>query len=90
MYIHNGIQGFIMPVTLQKWGNSVGVRLPKPMLEQVGLKEGTEVDVVVEGNHLVIRRRRVKLADLLAQCKPENRPDPIDWGPDVGLEIIRD
>jgi hypothetical protein len=29
-----------MAVTLQKWGNSVGVRLPKPMLEQVGLKEG--------------------------------------------------
>jgi hypothetical protein len=27
--------------TLQKWGNSIGVRLPKPVLEQVGLKEGT-------------------------------------------------
>jgi antitoxin MazE len=75
-------------VTLQKWGNSVGVRLPKPMLEQVGLKEGAQVDVLVEGNHLVIRRKRLKLADLLAQCKPENRPDPIDWGPPVGREII--
>jgi antitoxin MazE len=79
-----------MPVTLQKWGNSVGVRLPKPMLEQVGLKEGFEVDVLVEGNRLVIRRKRPKLADLLAQCKPENRPDPIDWGPDAGRELIRD
>jgi antitoxin MazE len=79
-----------MAVTLQKWGNSVGVRLPKPMLEQVGLKEGAQVDVLVEGNHLVIRRKRLKLADLLEQCKPENRPDPIDWGPDVGREIIRD
>jgi antitoxin MazE len=79
-----------MAVTLQKWGNSVGVRLPKPMLAQVGLKEGTQVDVLVEGDHLVIRRKRLKLADLLAQCKPENRPDPIDWGPDVGREIIRD
>jgi antitoxin MazE len=79
-----------MAVTLQKWGNSVGVRLPKPMLEQVGLKEGAQVDVQVEGDHLVIRRKRLNLADLLAQCKPENRPDPIDWGPDVGREIIRD
>lgn len=79
-----------MAVTLQKSGNSVGVRLPKPMLDQIGLKEGKQVDVLVEGDHLVIRRKRLRLADLLAQCKPENRPDWIDWGPDVGSEIIRD
>jgi antitoxin MazE len=78
-----------MAVTLQKWGNSVGVRLPKPMLEQVGLKEGAQVDVLVEGDHLVIRRERLKLADLLAPCKPENRPDPIDFGPPVGREVSR-
>jgi antitoxin MazE len=77
-----------LAVTLQKWGNSIGVRLPKPMLEQVGLREGAQVDVLVEGDHLVIRRERPKLADLLAQCKPENRPDPIDFGPPAGREII--
>jgi len=79
-----------MASTLQKWGNSVGVRLPRPLLEQAGLDEGAKVDILVEGNHLVIRKARVRLADLLAQCKPENRPDPTDWGPDVGHEIIRD
>lgn len=77
-----------MAVTLQKWGNSIGVRLPKPMLELVGLTEGTAVDVLVEGDHLVIRRQRPKLADLLAQCRPENRPETVDFGPPVGREII--
>jgi antitoxin MazE len=77
-------------VTLQKWGNSVGVRLPRPVLDQAGLEEGAKVDVVVEGDHLVIRRARVRLADLLEHCTPDNRPDPIDWGPDVGREVIRD
>lgn len=79
-----------MPVTLQKWGHSVGVRLPKPMLEQIGLGEGAQVDVLVEGDHLVIRRarRRPTLDELLDQCKPENRPEQIDWGPDVGREIV--
>ncbi|HET7880174.1 MAG TPA: AbrB/MazE/SpoVT family DNA-binding domain-containing protein [Acetobacteraceae bacterium] len=81
-----------MAVTLQKWGHSIGVRLPKPMLEQVGFVEGAQVDVLVEGDHLVIRRthRRPTLAELLAQCRPENRPEPIDWGPDVGREIVPD
>jgi antitoxin component of MazEF toxin-antitoxin module len=46
--------------------------------------------VLVEGDHLVIRRKRLQLSELLAQCRPENRPEPIDWGPDVGREIIRD
>jgi antitoxin MazE len=70
-----------LAVTLQKWGNSVGVRLPKPMLEQLGLAEGAQVDVLVEGDHLVIRRRRLNLAELLADCRPENRPEPVDFGP---------
>jgi len=69
--------------------NSVGVGIPKPMLEQIGLGEGSKVEVVVEGDHLAIRpTRRITLAELLAQCKPENRPEPIDWGPPVGREII--
>ncbi len=85
MYIR---EEFAMSVTLQKWGNSVGVRLPKMMLEQVGLTEGSQIDVLVEGDHLIIRRQRLRLADLLAACKPENRPDPIDFGPPVGREII--
>jgi len=74
-----------MMVTLQRWGNGVGVRLPKPMLEQVGLKEGAQVDVLVEGDHLVIRRGRLNLADLLARSEPDKRPDPIDFGPPVGV-----
>lgn len=78
-----------MSITLQKWGNSVGVRLPKPMLAQLGLAEGAQVDVLLEGDHLVIRPARLKLADLLARCTPASRPEPVDWGPDVGSEIVR-
>jgi len=75
-------------VKLQKWGNSIGLLLPKPMLDQVGLREGARVEVLVDGDHLVIRRERLKLADLLAQCRVENRPDAIDFGPPVGTELI--
>src|ERR1051326_3848989 len=46
-----------MTETLRTWGNGIGVRLPGPMLEQLGPKEGALVDVLVEGDHLVIHRR---------------------------------
>jgi antitoxin component of MazEF toxin-antitoxin module len=64
---------------LRKWGNSVGVPLRKPMLEQVGVKEGAEVVVSVEGNRLAIAVRHPTLAELLAQCSPENRPATSSW-----------
>jgi antitoxin MazE len=79
-----------MSVTLHKWGNSVGLRLPKPLLEQVGLKEGAEVDVRVEGNRLVIepaQRRRLTMAELLEGFTPDHQPGEVDWGPPVGREV---
>jgi hypothetical protein len=44
-----------MKVKLAKWGNSLGVRVPKAAADAAGLKAGTEVDVVVEGRDLRIR-----------------------------------
>jgi antitoxin MazE len=78
-----------MSVTLHRWGNSVGLRLPKPLLEQLGLKEGSEVDVKVENNRLVIEpsRRRYTMAELLEGFTPNDRPGEVDWGPPVGNEV---
>jgi len=84
-------------VKLAKWGNSLGVRVPKAAAEAAGLKAGTEVDVVVEGRDLRIRQsipfKHYRLEDLIAEMKrlgPENEPETVDWGPDVGSEIIDD
>jgi antitoxin MazE len=79
-----------MSLTLHRWGNSVGLRLPKPLLEQLGLKEGSEVDVKVENNRLVIepaRRRRYTMAELLEGFTPDDRSSEVDWGPPVGKEV---
>ncbi|MGV1014791.1 MAG: AbrB/MazE/SpoVT family DNA-binding domain-containing protein [Methyloceanibacter sp.] len=86
-----------MKTKLAKWGNSLGLRLPKVTAEEVGLKEGDVVDVLVEGSELRLRRqgrtRLYSLEEMLAEMDrlgPENRPKFIDFGPDVGAEIIDD
>ena len=79
-----------MPVILHRWGNSVLIRLPKPMLEQIGLKEGSKVDVAIEDGRLVIeplRRKRLTMAELLEGISPDDRPELLDWGPPVGREV---
>jgi len=73
---------------VQRWGNSLAVRLPKAVAEQAGLREGAGVTTSVEEGTLVIRKRarRTTLADLLRDCRDDNRHEPVEWGPPVGRE----
>jgi len=76
--------------TIQKWGNSLGVRVPKTYADRLGLSAGTEIEISLRDGELIIAPvyKTYALAELLAGCTPANRPDPIDWGPDVGREIL--
>lgn len=80
-----------MPTTVQKWGNSLGIRVPKAIAEQANLADGTEVEFETVGGVLTVRptrrRRKYKLADLLAQMKGPN-PHGEMFGPPVGREVL--
>jgi antitoxin MazE len=62
-----------MASTVQKWGNSLGVRIPKAIADQVHLAEGAEFDFDTAGGVLTLRPRRKQsrqsLAKLLAKAK---------------------
>jgi antitoxin MazE len=74
---------------IQKWGNSLALRVPKAVAELIGVSDGAEVELSVDQNRLVItpaRRRRYTLQELVAGITEENRRDEIDTGPSVGNE----
>jgi antitoxin MazE len=82
-----------MPTTVQKWGNSLGIRVPKAIAEQANLTNGTEIEFDTSGGVLTVRpkrrrRRKYKLADLLAQMKPRHRHGEIDSSGPRGRELI--
>ncbi|MGX6647352.1 AbrB/MazE/SpoVT family DNA-binding domain-containing protein [Maricaulaceae bacterium MS644] len=80
-----------MKALIGKWGRSAALRLPKPYLEALGIKAGDEVEVTLEGKTLVVAAgARPSLEDLVAQMKTQQPPEVVDWGPDVGAEVIRD
>ena len=60
-------QCIAMKTTVQRWGNSLAVRIPKAHALETQLTEGAPVDVGVEGGALVVRplRRRYALGELL-------------------------
>jgi antitoxin MazE len=89
-----------MKVTVAKWGNSLGLRLPKQLVDELGLAPGSQVELAREGTKLVAetsnRRQipRYRLEDLVAEMKRlggrDAEPETIEWGADVGSEIIDD
>ncbi len=57
---------------LDRWGNSLGVRLPKAVIESAGLREGDRVHIQVENGMVVIRaaKPRYSLDELLEGVTP--------------------
>jgi antitoxin MazE len=75
---------------IRKWGNSLGIRIPKSLAEDARVAEGTPVDIRVENGRLVIARQtpeHVELDDLLDRVTPENLHGAVDTGPPVGREV---
>lgn len=75
---------------IQKWGNSLAVRIPKPYAAQVGLGPNSVVNVsIVDGRLLLepVEPPQYTLADLLAGITEANRHHEVDTGGPVGLEV---
>jgi len=81
-----------MQVLLTRWGNSLGLRIPKAMTEKIGLTDGSRVEVQMEDDRIVISsaRPRYVLRDLLVGVTPDDMRDAFDWGEDVGREIVEE
>ena len=75
--------------TVAKWGNSLAVRIPKNIVEQIDLKEGTTIEIEVTNNNIVITPKKIEytLDDLLAGASKEDFEGEYDWGEPVGEEI---
>ena len=79
-----------MNATIQKWGNSLALRIPKLFALQAHLEQGILVDVsVVEGKIIVDakRRRKRSLSQLLKGVTKDNLHSEVDWGKPMGREV---
>ena len=78
-----------MTSKILKWGNSLGLRIPKSFAKEAGIKEGSAVDISLEGDRLIIRAVRTskyELSVLLSQVKKDNLYGEISTGEAIGRE----
>lgn len=70
------------------WGNSLGIRLPQTIIQQMGLKQGDLIAISTEGNKIILSpaKPRYTLDELLKDATPDRQHDEVDWGEPVGAE----
>ena len=79
-----------METRIQKWGNSLALRIPKPFAAEVGLEPGSFIELTLVNGKLVITpvtKPALTLEQLLAQVNEHNLHGEVDTGPAVGNEV---
>lgn len=78
-----------MTTTIQKWGNSQGIRIPKFILEAVHWSGNEKLVMNAENDKIIIERaeKRKNIKELFADFDGEYTPVEMDWGDPVGEEV---
>jgi antitoxin MazE len=73
---------------ITRWGNSLGLRLPKAVASAARLAEGDAAEVSVEDGAIVVRAARptYSLHGLVSKITPRNRHGETEWGRPSGRE----
>jgi len=77
-----------MLARVQKWGNSLALRIPKQLAVEAGINLESEVDLTVRDHQIIITpaQGEYTLAELCSRITPENKHGETDWGAPEGEE----
>ena len=73
-----------MQAVVQKWGNSLGFRIPSLWAKDNNVKNGSKIEVIAEKGKMVILPQKKTLDDMLAMVTSENIHSEISTGSSVG------
>jgi antitoxin MazE len=78
-----------MKTAVQRWGNSLALRIPKAYAAETRLAEGSEVELSLKAGALMVRpvvRKKHSLASLVKRITHSNRHEPVSTGRATGRE----
>lgn len=78
-----------MTTTVQKWGNSQGIRIPKVLLDELNWSDNEQLILNADKDKLVIEKVRPhkNIKELFADFDDDYKPVDINWGKPAGKEI---
>ena len=90
MYTRGAIK---VTTTINRWGNSSAVRIPRHILAQANFEEGTDVEIIsLKEGEILLRaaRKRKTLQEIFAEADHDGeffQTEELDWGAPQGEEV---
>ncbi len=75
-----------MRTVVQKWGNSLGIRIPSHYVKEFNLMNGNSVEITEEDGKIIIIPPKKTLQEMLSRVTEENMHSPIETGQSMGNE----
>lgn len=77
-----------MELIVRKWGNSLGIRLPRTVTNSLKIQDGATLDLKLIDDTIIIKKNdnSLNLKDLLSKINKENLHEEYNFGDSVGLE----
>ena len=79
-----------MKARIQKWGNSLALRIPKSFATHSNIEQGSVVDLSLDNGRMIVepaKEQEYSLEDLLARVTKNNLHSEVDFGLPVGKEV---
>lgn len=80
-----------MKTKVQKWGNSLSVRLPKTVAQEMGLQVNDILEIEIDDHRLILEARKdqeYRLTNLMKEVTEDNLHTEISVGAPVGNETL--
>ncbi len=79
----------LLKTKIQKWGNSLAIRIPKAFANQINVNEGSTLDLSIENRKIIVSpmEEKYSLDEFLEKINDDNLHGEIDMGKPVGKEI---
>jgi len=80
-----------MTTKIQKWGNSLAIRIPKSFAETTQIREGSEIKLSLEQDKIIVTKKekpKYTLKDLVSKINKRNIHKEINFGSPVGKELL--
>ncbi|MBF0506621.1 MAG: AbrB/MazE/SpoVT family DNA-binding domain-containing protein [Nitrospirae bacterium] len=74
-----------------RWGNSIGVRIPRDLARKAGIEVGSGVEIDEADGEIIIKpvgKIEYSLKELVKGIIPLNRHDEVEFGCPVGKELL--
>ncbi|MFC6291348.1 AbrB/MazE/SpoVT family DNA-binding domain-containing protein [Macrococcus epidermidis] len=79
-----------MQVSLQRWGNSQGIRIPKSIVNEMNLDKNQKFDLTMQDEKIILTKQQQNVSlirELFESYETENKPSEFDWGKPRGNEV---